>query len=437
MQNTHERKNIERSHVLQNHDTSVEREVKPDIISTSNKQPLLGIGLAILLATATFFSGLHIGTDSKLEANLFSLFSRPIQADDTVDLQEFWKVWKLLDEKYVDSANSTKSSQDKVYGAIDGLVRSYGDPYTIYMPPEQSNAFEEDISGNFSGVGMEVGIRDAIITVIAPLPGSPAEKAGLIPGDSIIKINGTSTEGMTIDEAVKNIRGEKGTEVILSIFRKGETEFHEIKVVRDTIAIPTSKTQIKDDVFIISLYSFNALSEAEMQNSLREFVKSKKKKLIIDLRGNPGGYLQSAVSIASYFLPTGKIVVREQYSGDKAEDVYRSSGKELGAFKPEKLAILIDNGSASAAEILAGALQEHKVATLIGSQTFGKGSVQELIKLDDGSSLKVTIARWLTPNGISISKAGLTPDIIVERTMQDRVDNKDPQLDTALEFVRK
>ena len=437
MQNTHQRNNIERSQVSQNHDISVEHETKPEIVSTSSKQPLLGIGLAVLLATATFFSGLHIGTDSKLEANLFSLFSRPIQADGSVDLQEFWKVWKLLDEKYVDSASSTMSSQDKVYGAIDGLVRSYGDPYTIYMPPEQSNAFEEDISGNFSGVGMEVGIRDAVITVIAPLPGSPAEKAGLIPGDAIIKINGTSTDNMTIDEAVKNIRGEKGTEVTLSIFRKGETEFREIKVIRDTITIPTSKTQINDDVFIISLYSFNALSEAEMQNSLREFVKSKKKKLIIDLRGNPGGYLQSAVSISSYFLPTGKIVVREHYSGDRAEDVYRSSGKELGTFKPEKLAILVDNGSASAAEIFAGALQEHKVATIIGSQTFGKGSVQELIKLDDGSSLKVTIARWLTPNGISISKAGLTPDIIVERTMQDRMDNKDPQLDAALEFVRK
>lgn len=399
--------------------------------------PLLGIGLAVLLATATFFSGLHIGTDTKLEANLFSFFQRETRADDSVDLTEFWRVWNILDERFVTSSSTDLSVEEKVQGAIDGLVRSYNDPYTIYLPPEDAAVFEEDISGNFSGVGMEVGMRDNVITVIAPLPNSPAEKAGLLAGDAIIRINEESTEGMSIDEAVQRIRGEAGTEVSFTIFREGEEEFIEMKVVRDTISIPTSKTEERDDVFIVSLYNFNAISEAEMQKSLREYVRSGKRKLILDLRGNPGGYLQSAVSIASYFLPLGKTVVRESFGGDAEEEIYRSSGRTLGSFAPEEFVVLVDGGSASASEILAGALKEHGVATIIGSQTFGKGSVQELVKLDDGSSLKVTVARWLTPNGTSISEGGLTPDIVVERTAEDRNEGKDPQLDAALEFLNR
>ncbi len=404
----------------------------------TSTQSFLGIGLAVLLATATFFSGIQIGTDSKLTANVFAFLSPKAQEDDSVSLEEFWHVWNLLEEKYVDSsASTTVSKEDRVRGAIDGLVRSYGDPYTSYLPPEQANMFEEDISGNFSGVGMEVGTRNDIITVIAPLPASPAEKAGLMAGDSIVRINNESTEGMNTDQAVRLIRGEKGTEVTITIFREGEDGFKDITVVRDTITIPTSKTEVRDNAFIISLYSFNAISELEMQNALREYVKSNKKNIILDLRGNPGGYLQSAVSISSYFLPLGKTIVRESLSGDAGEKVYRSSGRELGEHAPKKLVVLVDEGSASASEILAGALQEHGAATIIGSQTFGKGSVQELVKLDDGSSLKVTIARWLTPNGLSISEAGLTPNIVVERTAEDRMNGNDPQMDAALEFLKK
>ncbi|MCF7815674.1 MAG: S41 family peptidase [Candidatus Pacebacteria bacterium] len=400
--------------------------------------PLLSVGLSVLLAVATFFSGLHLGGNTNLEANVFSFFDRQAKADDTIDLTEFWRVWNTLDQKFVQSSTTEQiDTRKKLEGAISGLVKSYGDPYTVYMPPSQASMFEEDISGNFSGVGMEVGIRDNLVTVIAPLPESPAENAGLMAGDSILKINDKSAEGMNIDEAVLLIRGERGTEVTFTILRAEEDEFLTISVIRDTITIPTSKTEIKDDVFIISLYSFNAISELEMQNALREFVKSKKKKLIFDLRGNPGGYLQSAVGIASYFLPLGKTVVRESFGDDIKEEVYRSSGKNLGFFTPKKFIVLVDGGSASASEILAGALKEHGVATIIGAQTFGKGSVQELVKLDDGSSLKITIARWLTPNGLSISAGGLTPDIVVERTADDRTANIDPQMDAALEFMKK
>jgi carboxyl-terminal processing protease len=407
-------------------------------MKSKGARSLLGIGLAVLLATATFFSGLHIGTDTKLEANIFSFLSRETAADDSVEMSEFWRVWNLLEQKFVNSTTtSTLTDEEKIQGAIGGLVDSYDDPYTLYLPPEEAAYFDEDISGNFSGVGMEVGIREDVVTVITPLPESPAEKAGILAGDMILRIDDKSTEGMNIDEAVRLIRGERGTEVNLTLFREGESEYREVTIVRDNISIPTSKTEVRGDVFIITLYSFNAISEAEMQDALRGFVKSRKPKLVLDLRGNPGGYLESAVSIASYFLPLGKVIVRESFGEGEGEELYRSSGRDFREFNPTNLVVLVDNGSASASEILAGALKEHGVATIIGTKTFGKGSVQELVKLDGGASLKVTIARWLTPNGTSISEGGLEPHITVERTPEDREAKRDPQLDAALDFLKR
>lgn len=421
-----------------------EGSVHEDEQSFQPKLPLLGVGLAVLFASATFFSGLQLGSGTGLEASLGSLFNDNTTPDESVDMSEFWQVWNLLEEKFVSSASTTAEEVDKnarLYGAIQGLVDSYGDPYTVFLPPVQATQFEEDISGNFSGVGMEVGMRDEVITVIAPLPDTPAEKAGILSGDMIIRIDDVSTEGMSIDEAVKKIRGEKGTEVRLTILRKGAEEFTDISVVRDTILIPTTKTEKRDDVFIIRLYSFNAIAEAEMQEALREYTQSGTRKLILDLRGNPGGFLSASVDIASFFLPVGKIVVSENFGDGEKVELYRSTGKTLKSFTsdftPERMVVLVDGGSASASEILAGALQEHGVAKLIGSQTFGKGSVQELVELADGSSLKVTIARWFTPNGVSISEGGLTPDIVVERTPEQFLENIDPQLDEALKYLNE
>lgn len=405
------------------------------------KSSYLGILLAMLLAGGAFFSGLQAGNlmnhPEAQGASLFSFFSTPETSADEADLDQFWRVWNLLDEKFISaSSTSSLSQEDKINGAIQGLVKTYGDPYTVFFPPVDSASFAEDISGNFSGIGMEVGMREGVVAVIAPLPNTPAERAGLTPGDLIIKIDGKTTEGMRIDEAVKLIRGEKGTEVILSIYREGDSEIHDIKVVRDTIDIPTTATEKIGDIFIISLYSFNAISEMKMQEALREYTQSGAKSLVLDMRGNPGGYLQSAVAIASYFLPTGKVVVREHYGDNDEEKLYRSQGRTLREFAPEKMVVLIDGGSASASEILAGALREHGVATLIGTDSFGKGSVQELVQLPDGSSLKVTVARWLTPEGISISAKGLKPDIIIKRTPQQRLDNVDPQLDAAVRYIK-
>lgn len=402
------------------------------------RTPFLGVGLALILTAAAFFSGLHIGSDSSFDANVRSIFASPARSEENVDLSTFWRVWEVLDQRFVASTSTDPlTDEERVWQAAQGLVDSYGDPYTVFLPPEDAEIFEEDISGNFEGVGMEIGIRNDVLTVIAPLPDSPAERAGILAGDAVIRIDGDSTDSFSIDEAVKRIRGEKGTEVTLTIFREGEEELLEISVVRDRIDIPTITTERRDGVFIVRLFNFSALSEAKMQEALREFVANREEKLIIDLRGNPGGFLQSAVNIASYFLPTGKVVVREDFGDDREEELYRSSGRTLRSFAPEEVVVLVDGGSASASEILAGALQEHDVAIVIGSQTFGKGSVQELVELRDGSSLKVTIARWLTPDGTSISDGGLTPDIEVEVTREDREAGIDPQLDAAIEFLNR
>jgi carboxyl-terminal processing protease len=206
-------------------------------------------------------------------------------------------------------------------------------------------------------------------------------------------------------------------------------------VTRAQIEVPTVKTEKRGDTFIISLYSFNALAEMKMQQALRDYVSSGATKLVLDLRGNPGGYLQGAVSIASYFMPAGKVVLRESFGDEREEEIYRSRGATLKQFAPKEMVVLIDGGSASASEILAGALQEQGYATLVGAPSFCKGSVQELVNLPSGSSLKVTIARWLTPNGRSISNGGLTPDIAVERTVADREASRDPQLDAAIQVL--
>jgi len=413
-------------------------EQKPNTMLTKKG---LGYVLAFLFAIGAFMSGLQLGQQEVFGNQKASLFDFFVKADGSEvtsepNLEEFWRVWELLEEKFATSSSTSGITQEeRVQGAIEGLVDAYDDPYTVYMPPKDAASFEENISGNFSGVGMEVGLSDGLVTVIAPLAGTPAELAGVLPGDVIVKIDDISSEDMRIDEAVHLIRGEKGTVVTLQIYREGESEFLDIPITRDTIEIPTVKTERINDSFVISLYSFNAVAEAQMQSAIEDYLNSDANTLVLDLRGNPGGYLQSAVSIASYFLPAGKVVVKERFSDRSKDDDFRSRGRQIESFTPQDLVVLVDAGSASASEILAGALMDHSVATIIGVKTFGKGSVQELVKLDDGSSLKVTVARWLTPNGISISDGGLTPNIIIRRTTEQRLAGADSQKDAAIRFL--
>jgi carboxyl-terminal processing protease len=417
-----------------------------EVVTNHSPKRWLGFTLAFLFALGAFFSGLQVGQGVSLvradtqAASIFSFFAKTSTVEESPgepDLTHFWSVWELLEEKFaVSSSSQSLTDEDLVEGAIEGLVDAYNDPYTVYMSEEDTTKFDQNIAGNFSGVGMEVGLREDLITVIAPLPDTPAERAGIIAGDVVVKIDDKSTERMSVDEAVNLIRGEKGTVVALQIYREGETEFLDISITRDTITIPTVKSEELADAFYISIYSFNAVAEAQVAEALVQYQKTNNKPLILDVRGNPGGYLQSAVAIAGYFLPAGKVVVKEEFSDSAEDETFRSRGQQVRPFTPKNLVVLVDNGSASASEILAGALKDHGVATVIGSQTFGKGSVQELIKLDGGSSLKVTVARWLTPNGTSISEGGLTPDIVVERTIEDRQAEVDPQKEAALRFLR-
>jgi carboxyl-terminal processing protease len=360
------------------------------------------------------------------------------EASTTIDMDAFWATWKLLDQKFVYTHKDAKkiSDQDKLWGAIQGMTAAYGDPYTVFMPPEESKSFDSDISGNFEGVGMELAIKDKNIVVIAPLKGTPAYSAGVKKGDVLLSIDGKSTENMSVDDAVKLIRGKAGTDVTIKFAREGATLPVEIKITRGVIDVPTAETEIKGDVFVIKLYNFYALSSDKFRLALRDFFESGKSKLILDLRGNPGGYLESAVDMASWFLPLGKTVVRENFGPNIDEQVYRSKGYNIFTDKLQMI-ILADSGSASASEILSGALQENNIAKLVGTRTFGKGSVQELIKVTPDTSLKVTIARWLTPNGVSISDNGLTPDYEVNITEDDLKANKDPQMDKAIELLDK
>ncbi len=399
--------------------------------------------VAVLFISASFLLGISFGQNhlsfGLAQGNDLNIINNDVaSSSEVIDMAPFWTVWKLLDKNYVPTgiaATTTVTAQERVWGAIQGMTAAMGDPYTVFMPPTDAQDFETNISGNFEGVGMEIGIKDKTLTVISPLKGSPAEKAGIKAGDKIITIDGQPAVDLATDKAVKLIRGPKGTTVKVSVMREGGVKPLTFEITRAVIDIPTVDTKITGDAFILSLYNFNAQSETQFDNALKDFVASKKTKLILDLRDNPGGYLDAAVDMASWFLPLGKAVVREDFGAGKPENVYRSKGYDI--FNSNlKMVVLVDGGSASASEILAGALQEQGVAKLVGNKTYGKGSVQELLPVTPDTSLKVTIAKWLTPSGKSISENGLTPDYEVKISEADITAGKDPQMDKALELLK-
>jgi carboxyl-terminal processing protease len=385
-----------------------------------------GVMLAIAVA---FGGGVYAGVSER----------SALAANDQIDLSKFWRAWELLDENFVQThASSTIPTDDeKLYGAIAGLTAAYGDPYTVFMPPQEAKQFNEDIAGSFGGVGMELGDRNGALTVVAPLKDTPADRAGMRSGDVIVAIDGTPSRTMPVDQAVKKIRGKVGTVVTLLIERAGAKEPLEIKITRATISVPILKNyQRPDGIYVIELYSFSETSPALFRQALRAYFESGSTQLILDLRGNPGGYLEASVDMASYFLKVGEAVVTEDYSGKRGNVVHRSYGYNVFANKKMSLAILVDQGSASASEILAGALQGHGIGKIIGAKTFGKGSVQQLMDLGGGAQLKVTVARWLTPDGTNLSAGGLMPDIAVERTIDDIKAGKDPQKDAAVTWLQ-
>jgi carboxyl-terminal processing protease len=352
---------------------------------------------------------------------------------EEIDFSLFWEAYHKLREKFVDKEKF--DVQKMIYGAISGMVKSLNDPYTTFLNPTETERFMEDVKGTFGGVGIEIDIKKGQLTVVAPLENTPAERADLRPGDKILKINDTPTAGITIDEAVNLIRGQKGTEVTLTISREGWEEPKEIKLVREIIEIPSLKWEIKEgEIAYIKIYQFSEKITPDFQKASLEILSSPAKKIILDLRNNPGGLLSGAVDVAGWFLKRGEVVLIEDYGLKNEQRDYKSLGPSR--FSEYPTVVLINGGSASGAEILAGALRDSRGILLIGEKSFGKGLVQEPVELKGGSSLKITVAKWLTPKGQSISEVGLEPDIKVEMTEEDYKKDLDPQLDKAIEIIK-
>jgi carboxyl-terminal processing protease len=397
-----------------------------------------GVSFALVAAIA-FMLGLSMGSSgsSASVAARLPLLGDGLDATPSrsADLDDFWKAWNALEANYVvtHASSTLPTVKERLLGAIGGLADSYGDPYTVFFPPKEAKAFAESISGSFAGVGMEIDIKDGVLTVVAPLKGTPAYAAGIKAGDQIATIDGKSTEGVSVDKAVTEIRGPAGTTVSFLIIRDGKPL--NIKVVRDTIQIPETDDGLDEasGVYHIALYEFTSNSADLFTQAFERFKASGSKKLVIDLRGNPGGYLDAAVDISSHFLPKGAVVVTEDFGEKEPNNTHTSLGY-MDIPTGTKIVVLIDGGSASASEILAGALQDAHAATLIGTTSFGKGSVQTLIDLD-GGSLKVTVARWVTPAGHWIMGNGVTPDITVSYTKAETPEGNDSQMARAITFL--
>ena len=401
--------------------------------------------ISVLLALGAGFAGGFGYFKFRNAENVDAIIQKVVNKDGgqgaAVDFGLFWQVWDRLHERFV--GQKQLDSQKLVYGAISGMVAAAGDPYTVFFEPVTSKKFQEEVSGSFSGVGMEIGRRDDLITVIAPLKDSPAMRAGVLAGDIVVKVDDADSAGWTVEEAVNRIRGKKGTTVHLTLFREGVEDYLELSIVRDNIKISAVEWKMLDDhIAYLQIMSFNANVDSEFERAARELTAAGATRLIVDVRNNPGGLLGSAVNLAGWFLKPDSLVVSERFS-DGTQEELRSDGSGKLASIPT--VVLINGGSASAAEILAGALHDVRHLELVGEQSFGKGSVQQLEDFYNGSSLKVTVAKWFTPNGVSISDTGIQPTVEVimepskykEAGWQFGTAGKDPQLDKALELVRK
>ena len=356
-----------------------------------------------------------------------------------LDFALFWRVWDTLSAKYFDKAKLNPGKM--IYGAVSGMVAAVGDPYTVFLPPEQNKIVEEDLNGSLEGVGIQVGYRGTQLAVIAPLADTPAEKAGVKAGDFIIGIKDeakdtdTGTSGMSVPDAVALIRGKAGTKVTLTLLREATPEPIIVELTRAKIDVPTLITTYVgegESVAHIRLFKFGGETEAEWNKAVREILRKESVKgIVLDLRNNPGGYLQSAVDVASDFLKTGSLVVTEE-RGDGTGSEFKV--ERLGLLTSTPTIVLINEGSASASEILAGALRDIRKIVLVGEKSFGKGTIQEPLEMENGSGLHITIARWLTPNGTWVNEKGLEPDVELE----DKADTpEDEQLDKAIELLGK
>lgn len=397
--------------------------------------------MAVVLAGLTgFWLGTHqfkikLGRDSSIK------IERKIPADkQNLDFSLFWEVWDRLEKNYIDKKALDRNQM--VLGAIQGMVASLGDPYTAFLKPSENKELKEDLNGSFEGVGIQLGYKENQLAVIAPLTGTPAYKAGVKAGDLILKIDDQPTTGISADEAMRKIRGPKGTKVKLSLMHTDEKEPYEVEIVRDTIVVPsvevefvTTETQKRTEaqkvIAHLKLMKFGDRTAEEWDKAVGEIANHKPSVsgVILDLRNNPGGYLTGSVFIASEFVGSGVIVQQEHANGTKETFSVNRPGRILN----QPLVVLINEGSASASEIVAGALQDYKRAKIVGTKSFGKGTIQEAEDLPGGAGLHITTARWLLPQGGSIDKKGITPDNEVKD--DPKTSEIDEQLQKAIEVL--
>ena len=402
-------------------------------MNSTKKNVISGVVLVLIIGIS-FFSGLTLGGKGyAFNAQSFTLQNKN-GAPQNVDYSLLWQTLDILNSKDIDKP---LDQQKLLYGAISGMVNAVGDPYTTFFDPTDYQNFKTVLSGSFQGIGAAVGLKDTQIVIISVIDGSPAKAAGLLPGDAIMKIDGTPTTNESLDDAVGKIRGPENSTVTLTIYRDSTKKTMDVSIVRKTITNPSVTYSLKNDngknVEYITVSDFGDDTETLFAKAANDALANKATGIILDLRDDGGGYLDAAVNLASYWVSPGDKVVTEKQSDGTSKE-YDASGSPTLQKIPT--IILINGGTASASEILSGALHDYGFAKLVGEKSFGKGSVQELDPLPYDTALKVTIAKWYTPNNVNISHNGFTPDVPVTRTADQIENNQDPQLDEALQLLK-
>jgi carboxyl-terminal processing protease len=387
----------------------------------------------ILILLAVFLGGWQLGF-AGYQLNLkFNPPSLKIEnkrvTSGSIDFSPLWDVLDRINEDFLfRPVDGTKL----LYGAVSGLVKALGDPYTAFLSPTENTAFNDSLEGVYEGIGAELGLRDDQLIIVAPLGGSPAEAKGIRAGDKILEIDGSSTSGLSVTEAVTKIRGEAGTVIELTLQRGSEASF-KVSITRAQITVKSVNVEKKDGgIYYLEVTRFGESTNSEWDDAVSQAKEATG--IVLDLRSNPGGYLSAAVYLASEFLNSGAVVIQEDASGDRSTLSVQST-KNDHAFAGIPVVVLIDEGSASASEILAAALSERAGAKLVGEKSFGKGTVQDAVDFDDGSGLHLSVAKWLTPKGEWVHDKGIEPDFKVKLTDEDINAGRDPQLDKALDLL--
>ncbi|TAN32748.1 S41 family peptidase [Patescibacteria group bacterium] len=385
----------------------------------------LSFGTGIVVGRVWGIKKAITGEGGNVEISKVINIQRALNKSDEVEFSQFWDVWDKVKAKFV---KQPIKDADLFYGSMQGMVASLGDPYSVYLPPKEANEFAKDLSGELEGIGAEIGIKSSQLLIVSPLPDSPAEKAGLRPGDKILAIDKVITLGMDVNTAVTKIRGPAGTTVVLTILRDGLAKEKEISIIRSKINVPSVTFSMKPgSIAYLRVMQFNG----ETMDDFNKYVKSisrAAKGIILDVRGNPGGYLDAAIDMASEWVENG-VIVSEKGADGRGRDHNTNGRHRLAKIKT---VVLANRGSASASEIVAGALQDHKKAVVLGEKTYGKGSVQDFELLPDGSALKLTVAEWFTPSGKNINQSGIMPNIEMKENWEKDKVGEDKMLDAAL-----